>query len=227
MSFRLCFFSKIFRVYWLWKGKIAFRLERPINTPIKNELQLTKQAGEGEGICVWRAHVSRTRPSGQGLSAKMLLREGAGSPYVSGKVGGKSRCMFTSSLCAVQVTDLHVMFHYFTHINELYLTFCLQSSLYLEKKTYFKKAALHSFLYTGIFLFASLWRLAIMIEMKVSSDILGTKWEFNEHWGSGGSRISIPVSTAVIKVFSQSPLCSLLITVATTFLHFIFEKISG
>lgn len=52
-SFRLCFFSK-FLVYWLWKGKIAFRLERPINTPIKGSQQLTRQVREGEEICVWR-----------------------------------------------------------------------------------------------------------------------------------------------------------------------------
>lgn len=101
------FFSK-FSVYWLWKGKIAFRLERPINTPIRESLQLTRQTREGEEICIWREYIYHSNsPLGWDHFPETILTERA---CMLGNMGGNGEPLLTSSLSSVWATDLCALY---------------------------------------------------------------------------------------------------------------------
>ena len=110
MSFRLCFLFKIFRVYWLWKGKIACRLERPINTPIKGSLQLTRQAREEkESVSGENAFIMVRTLRPRTFCRDTSHKKEPGSPYMLGDVGGNDMPIFASNLYAVWARDLHVL----------------------------------------------------------------------------------------------------------------------
>ena len=218
------FFSK-FLVYWLWKGKIAFRLERPINTPIRESLRLTRQTREGEEICIRREWIYHSKgplgpdhfPNDSHRKCRVTLHAWEYGRQWWASVHLELKCSLSHRLACIAST----------YINELYLTLSIQSLLYLVKRIYFKTAKLHACLYTGIFLYAILW-VTIIIEMEVTTDESGIsthKYQWMLFSGSTSLSQSIAVIKASSSLFYFIPFPYMWLYIS--FIFFVLENISG